>query len=231
MKFINYLNEGINDKGIFKAVFLAGNPGAGKTYTLSKIKSGSIKPKIVNTDNFFNLFSNDWDEWNKISKKVKILNINQFANYINSMLPLAIDGTSNNISNLLKRFGILELFGYDISMVFITTSLETSIKRAEKRERKVNIDFIKKIHNEVNKAKEFYHNKFKVFIEINNNEGELNNKVILKSFKQMNNFYNSPIQNPVGIKYKQKLIKSGDKYLSPNIISIEKIKQSLNGWY
>ena len=43
------LNESINDKGILKAIFVVGLPGAGKSYTISNLK-GQISPKIVNTD-------------------------------------------------------------------------------------------------------------------------------------------------------------------------------------
>ena len=51
MKFENYLiTEGINDKGIFKAVFMVGFPGAGKSFVITKIKSGEVEPRIVNTD-------------------------------------------------------------------------------------------------------------------------------------------------------------------------------------
>ena len=44
------INESIEDKGILKACFMAGTPGAGKTYTISKVKSGQIEPRMVNTD-------------------------------------------------------------------------------------------------------------------------------------------------------------------------------------
>lgn len=55
MKFNEWLNnelltEGINDKGIFKCLFLAGSSASGKSYVLKKIKDGQIEPRIVNTD-------------------------------------------------------------------------------------------------------------------------------------------------------------------------------------
>jgi 4-hydroxy-tetrahydrodipicolinate reductase len=50
MKFEEFLlQESINDKGILKAVFVVGMPGAGKSYTVSNLK-GQVSPKIVNTD-------------------------------------------------------------------------------------------------------------------------------------------------------------------------------------
>ena len=43
------VNESINDKGIFKAIFMAGTPGAGKT-TVAKKLSGGVEPRFVSTD-------------------------------------------------------------------------------------------------------------------------------------------------------------------------------------
>ena len=233
MRLENYLiSEGINDKGIFKACFMCGHPGAGKSYTLTKIKSGIIEPRIVNTDKAFPLFKKYWNkEWGKISTKVKTINSNQLTGYINSMLPLAVDGTANNPSAVLKRVGILESFGYDVGMVFVNTSLETAIERASKRERQVDKDFIARVYNQVNKAKNFYRGKFQTWIEVDNNEGELNNEVITHAFKFMSSFYNSSINNPIGQEYKETMIRNGLKYLSPEIISLDKIKKGINSWY
>lgn len=233
MRLENYLiSEGINDKGIFKACFMCGHPGAGKSYTLTKIKSGSIEPRIVNTDKAFPLFKEYWNNnWGKISTKVKTINKNQLTGYINSMLPLAVDGTANNPSAVLKRVGILESFGYDVGMVFVNTSLETAIERASKRERQVDLEFIKKVYKQVNKAKTFYRGKFQTWIEVDNNDGELTNNVITHAFKFMSSFYNSSINNPIGQEHKETMIRNGWKYLSPEIISIDQIKKGISGWY
>lgn len=228
----DYITEGINDKGIFKACFMCGSAGSGKSYTLSKVKSGQIEPRIVNTDKAFPLFKQWWNtDWGKISMRVKTISNNQLSLYINSMLPLAVDGTAGKTSAILKRVGILEHFGYDVGMIFINTSLETAIERASKRERKVDVDFIHKIHKEVEAAKNFYRGKFSTWLEINNDEGMLTDKVIVDSFKFMSHFYNAPIQNPVGIEYKQTLIDSGEKYLSPTILSMKELKKGVDAWY
>lgn len=232
MRLNKFLNEGILDKGIFKAVFMGGIPGSGKTYTFSKIKSGQIEPRIVNTDKSFPLFKEYWnDDWGKINLKVKTITKNQLALYINSVLPLAIDGTANETSVVLKRNGLLESFGYDTAMLFVNTSLETAIKRAGLRERQVDIDFIKKVYEQSEKSKNFYRGRFSTFIEVNNDEGELNEKVILHAFKFMNKFYGSNIINPVGKEYKRRMMENGWKYLVPNIYTIEEIQQVLTSWY
>ena len=160
MRLIDFLSESIEDKGILKSVFLAGHPGSGKTYTMDKIKSGQIEPRIVNTDKMFPFFKDNWNEgWGKVRDKVKKITTNQLANNINSMLPLVIDGTSGNPSSLMRRRGILESFGYDTAMIWINTSLETAIKRASKRERQVDPEFIKEVYDKMQRMKEFYKTK------------------------------------------------------------------------
>ena len=57
IKLIDLLNEGVNDPGIFKAVFLAGGPGSGKSYVASqlfgipeKVNISAYGLKLVNQD-------------------------------------------------------------------------------------------------------------------------------------------------------------------------------------
>ena len=55
MDILNYkeedlvLDEGVNDPGIFKAFFLAGGPGSGKTFVTSSAFAGTGL-KLVNSD-------------------------------------------------------------------------------------------------------------------------------------------------------------------------------------
>ena len=232
MRLKQYINEGIEDKGILKAVFIVGHPGSGKSYVLSKIKSGQIEPRVVNTDKVFPLYSKDeWDKWVDIKTKVKTINKNQLANYINSMLPLAVDGTGTEPSVILRRVGILESFGYDVGMVFINTSLETALERAGKRDRPVDPDFIKRVYKRIQDAKQFYRSKFSDWQEIQNDKGELTEKVIIDAFKHMTSFYNSPMVNPVGKEIIQKMKENKWKYLSPNIKDIKEIQNMMSAWY
>ena len=60
LKLMDLLTEGVYDKGIFKAVFMAGGPGSGKTYISSKLFGIPEKHttsfgglKVVNSDKQF----------------------------------------------------------------------------------------------------------------------------------------------------------------------------------
>ena len=52
MKNFQDLQEGLNDPNIFKAFFLAGGPGSGKSYVVRKTTGGSGL-KVVNSDDAF----------------------------------------------------------------------------------------------------------------------------------------------------------------------------------
>lgn len=232
MRLRQYINESIMDKGILKACFILGVAGAGKSYVLQKIKSGQIEPRIVNTDKLFHMYgSKEWEKWIDIKDTVKKLSRNQLASYINSLLPLAIDGTGSYPGVIFRRYGLLESFGYDIAGIFIDTSLETALERASKRERQVSKEFIRDTYDKIYKAKSFYKSKFHTWKEIKNDEGELTDKVITKAFNLMNNFYNSKLINPVGIHMLEEMRKNGWKYMTDGVKDIDEIKMLLNAWY
>ena len=51
-RFIQHLSEGIYDPGIFKAFFLAGGPGSGKSFVTNSAFAGTGL-KVVNSDTTF----------------------------------------------------------------------------------------------------------------------------------------------------------------------------------
>ncbi|MFA5485398.1 MAG: hypothetical protein WC260_04095 [Candidatus Pacearchaeota archaeon] len=204
---------------------------SGKSYTAKKIRSGSIEARIVNTDKFFPFFKDEWEKWLPIKDRVKKINKDQLVLYINSILPLAVDGTAGDPSLLLRRRGILESFGYDTGMVFVNTSLETALERASKRSRPVNPEFITETYKKIQKLKNFYRSRFDTWIEVDNDSGQLTDDIITDIFKFTAQFYTSPIINPIGRDHKSRMIENGWKYLNPNILKLSEIDQALTGWY
>ncbi len=233
MRFNQYLTEGINDKGIFKAIVMAGTPGSGKTFTINKIKSGQIEPKIVNTDTWTEFFKAYGDKkWAQYKEKIKLLTAEQLTLYLNSMLPLWIDGTSANPPNTLKRTGILKSLGYDVGMVWVETSLETSLARAAKRERPVDPEFIKEVFNTIQGFKNYYKSEYKFFVTVKNDDGELTNDTLLKAFRKTTGFFNAPIENPIGQNKVDDMKTNGYKYLiDDDNYTIGDIKKLVNAWY
>ena len=60
MKTFQKLQEGVYDPNIFKAFFLAGGPGSGKSFVVRKT-TGGLGLKIVNSDNTFEKLLKDAD--------------------------------------------------------------------------------------------------------------------------------------------------------------------------
>lgn len=144
------LVESIEDRGILKAIFLAGPPGAGKTTTLAKLQTGQHGLRVVDPDIFVRRLakkgridlSDPSTQNDDIMSEVKELKAKQVANYINSMLPIVVDGTAAKAATTITRAEILESFGYDTMMVWIGTDLETAKTNAMQRDRQVPMEVI-----------------------------------------------------------------------------------------
>jgi len=225
------INEGINDLGIFKAVFMAGFPGSGKSYTLSKVKSGLIEPRMVNVDLYVEFKDPHGGHYEEFYNRSRILLESKLTLYINSVLPLAIDTTSAQSTAVVRRYNILENLGYDLGMIFVNTSSETAWDRIQKRTRKVDRESFENYYNQIKDTKNFLKSKFPFYIEVSNDVGELTNEVVLDAFKKVSYFYDSPIKNPIGKEYFDLMKRNGWKYLAPSIMTMSQLKRKVSDWY
>lgn len=146
-EFYQPVNEGVHDPHIFKAVFMAGSPGSGKSTIAKRLFAGSGL-KHLNVDDFYN-FMRDTDRtqgepdvdykaaWEKYRKREK--------NYIDGRLGLIIDGTGKNpdVMRTVKRR--LEEMGYETAMVFVNTTLDTSLDRVARRAKSPGPDYGREI--------------------------------------------------------------------------------------
>ncbi len=159
------LNEGVYDPGIFKAVFTAGGPGSGKSYTAStlfgmpeRMPFVSAKGlKGVNSDSAFETYldkaglshdikslkADDYVKAMDLRKQAKRVTVKRMHGYINGKLGLLIDGTGKDYGKIANMKVNLQIHGYDCYMVFVNTTLEVAIERNDKRARKVPLDILK----------------------------------------------------------------------------------------
>lgn len=235
--FKQFVSESVNDKGIFKAIFIIGIPGAGKSYTVKQL-NGGVQPRVVNTDRATEYLSKksgsviSSKDWPKFRDDAHRITKGALQNYLNSALPLFIDGTSNDTSNILHRAGILESLGYDVGMIFVDTSLETALKRAASRtERTVDPAFIKAVNDQALDNQRFFSSKFEFFKTIKNDADEMTDDVLIDAFKKVNSFFDSPVSNPVGKRLIAEMKEKNLKYLSPDIMSKEILSKKVEGWY
>ena len=126
---------------------------------------------------------------------------------------------------------MLERIGYDCAMVFVNTTLETALERASKRRRKVKPDVIEDYYHRLQIFKNDIKGFFSFYVEIQNNDDDLTDEVILKAFKRISYFYSGAIDNPIGRERFDQMSINGWKYLNPNILTIDEIKQQVIKWY
>ncbi len=122
-----YLVEGVNDPGIFKAVFLAGGPGSGKDFVMDQVLSpfGLVE---INSDNALEFLMG------KESKsKSKTKENERMA--LEGRLGLIINGTADSVEKIEAIKGRLEELGYSTKMIFVNTSNEVSQTRNIERGR------------------------------------------------------------------------------------------------
>ena len=142
-----YINEGVYDPGIFKAFFLAGGPGSGKTFVTSSAFAGTGL-KLVNSDIKFerdlrkaNLSLKMPDEESYfrdiIRKGAKAFVGKQLDQYLKGRLGLIIDSTARDYSVIQRQVNLLKAIGYDCYMVFVNTSLDVAIERNRTRSRSI----------------------------------------------------------------------------------------------
>ena len=154
-----YINEGVYDPGIFKAFFLAGGPGSGKTFVTQTAFAGSGL-KLVNSDNAFekglkkanlSIKMPDEEEYfrNIIRQRAKTTTGNQLDQYVQGRLGLIIDATGRDLPLVQRQVGMLRQIGYDCYMVFVNTSLDIALERNRNRPRSIPEYIVQKSWNGV----------------------------------------------------------------------------------
>ena len=202
------LVEGVYDPNIFKAFFLAGGPGSGKSFVVRKT-TGGLGMKVVNSDTAFEklLKGADFDldfrdmspekslERDKIRKRAKEVTAKMQSNFVAGRLGLIIDGTGAEYGKIQKQSKMLQQLGYDVHMVFVNTSLETAIQRNNERDRKLPLDIVKTYWNNVQSNIGKFQRLFgmKNFIVVDNNNPKEN--VFRRVFKTIRNLANKKVNN------------------------------------
>ena len=199
------LVEGIQDKGIFKAVFLAGGPGSGKTYVAKQIfgipdrfNISMSGMKMVNSDKELKFFLNkygfgteldkmpdelfkqltdpDYEDYSGLRGYTKSLTKQRMKLYQQGKLGMIIDGTGHNFGKIQKMKAELEADGYDTYMVMVNTSLEVAQARNKLRDRVLPEDLLAKSWTDVQKNIGSFQALFKNNFVVVDNSKHLNDK-------------------------------------------------------
>ena len=198
------LNEGVYDPNIFKAIFLAGGPGSGKSYIAGRtIRGGGLR--IVNSDSAFEALlkkanlslkmpDSQAAQRDPVRDKAKKLTQKRLDNYIEGRLGLIIDGTGREYDKVTKQASELQQIGYDTYMVFVNTSLDVALQRNANRPRSVPESIVTRswnaVQQNIGKFSLFFKNG--MVIVDNNDAGE---DMFTAVFKRVRGLLRQPVKN------------------------------------
>ena len=231
LKLMNLLTEGVHDKGIFKAVFMAGGPGSGKSYVAKelfgipdKFNISGTGLKMINQDKEYKYllkkhnFDPEWldvypdDVFDQFSDELrpfaKELAKQREKGYMKGKMGMIIDGTGHKFQKIKAQKKELEAEGYDTHMVFVLTSLEVAQARNKERDRVLPEKILKKSWNDTRKNLGAYKSLFGgKFALVDNSQfldaDEARHKFgsLVKNYIQQ--WSTEPIKNPIGQKWVQ----------------------------
>jgi shikimate kinase len=206
ISFKSFLDEGVNDPAIFKAIFLAGGPGSGKSFIVGKTGLQSFGYKVVNSDDAFeagmkkigmdmtpdNIFSPKGQE---VRGKAKKLTGTKEARYLKGRLGLVIDGTGKDPDKVATQAKKLKEMGYDVAMIFVNTDLETAIARDAMRPRTLGekgvTEYWKLVQRNIGKFQRMFGKPN--FLVVDNSQGKNYEKETLTAYRDAKKFTDKPV--------------------------------------
>ena len=184
MKTFQELQEGLYDPNIFKAFFLAGGPGSGKSYVAAKVTGGSGLKSVNSDDAFEHMLKKaglslmmppeETEPRDVVRGRAKDITTRTADNFIEGRLGLIIDGTGRDVDKILGQKAKLDELGYDTYMIFVNTSLDVALKRNAERPRSVAEPIVVKSWKDVQANIGKFSNMFRsgMIIVDNNDAGE-----------------------------------------------------------
>ena len=210
------LQEGVYDPNIFKAFFLAGGPGSGKSYVVART-TAPFGMRVVNSDDVFEKLvkaagmSMDMrnytasqekrrDELRSTAKKITTARMGNIktgeGGYLEGRLGLIIDGTGKDYNKIEGQMRELQQLGYDTHMIFVNTSLDVALARNQKRDRTLPEPIVVKSWNAVQKNIGKFSQLFKNrFIIMDNNDKD--EDILTGVFKRVRTLANKKVTNGI----------------------------------
>ena len=212
------LSEGLYDPNIFKAFFLAGGPGSGKSFVARNVFTGTGL-KLVNSDIVLenslkkaglSLSMPDEEQYFRdiLRTRAKAIVDNQIDLYVKGRLGLVIDATGRDYNIISRQFSALQLLGYDCYMVFVNTSLEVALERNAKRERVVP-EYITKnswqsVQNNIGRFQNLFGLTNFVVVDNSKSEQELVTQTMNKVNSVVRRFLTTPIKSYIAKRWMAK---------------------------
>ena len=204
MKYYQELQEGLYDPNIFKAFFLAGGPGSGKSFVARKT-TGGLGLKVVNSDPHFekllkaaglslNMPDVESDSREPLRLRAGNLRDKQKSNYLEGRLGVIIDSTGSDADKLIGQAGGLQALGYDTHMIFVNTSIDVALERNAARERTVPEDVAitswKEVQGNIGKFSSLFRG---AFVPVDNNKAD--DDIEMATFKEVKRLLKKKVTN------------------------------------
>ena len=216
-----FLDEGVFDPSIFKAIFLAGGPGSGKSYIAGKTTVG-MGLKLVNSDetlerllkkhnvplDFTTMSPDQTAKKDMLRTRAKELTFGQMKvkafkgkgaldHYIHGRLGLVIDGTGKDFDDIHRQASYLKKMGYDTYMIFVNTSEQVAQQRNLERPRKLRPEKVKEfwlsVQQNIGKFQAYFRPSNFIVVD-NNKAGE---DVFKQVSKRIRKLVNKKVTNPI----------------------------------
>ena len=204
MKTFQELQEGLYDPNIFKAFFLAGGPGSGKSYVASKA-TGGTGLKMVNSDPAFEhllqkaglslkMPPEEFERKEVVRGKAKEVTRKMRGNFIEGRLGLIIDGTGKDADKILYQKNMLDELGYDTYMIYVNTSVDVALQRNADRARSLPeadvVKFWKAVQNNIGQFSNMFRGN--LIIVDNNDAGE---DILMGIYKRVKGLLRKKVTN------------------------------------
>jgi hypothetical protein len=245
-EFEELLIEGVHDKAIFKAVFLAGGPGSGKDYVLSNTLDGQGLTEI-NSDKALEFLmdkkgldkrmpASETEARDVVRGRAKSVTELRQRLALQGRNGLIINGTGDDVEKVKRIKAKLEELGYDTSMILVNTNDEVSaqrnIERGQRGGRTVPETIRKEKWDNVQNARTEYAKLFSNnYMEFDNSEDlrEAPPEVVrdkkmemTQLFKNVQQFVAQPPQSPAAQEWVANELEQKDT-LKPSKDGVEKI--------
>ena len=221
LRLKTFLDEGVFDPGIFKAIFLAGGPGSGKSYVAGKTTKG-LGLKLINSDDtlekllrkhnvpldFATMSPDMTAKKDMLRGRAKELTFGQLKvkefkgkgaldHYIHGRLGLVIDGTGRDFDDIHRQASYLKKLGYDTYMIFVNTSEQVAQERNAARPRKLKPEMVKQmwlaVQQNIGKFQAYFRPSNFIVVD-NNKAGE---DIFNKVSKRIRKLVGKKVTNPI----------------------------------
>jgi predicted kinase len=205
------IDEGLNDPNIFKAIFMAGPPGAGKNKVIKDLGLNATGLKLQDIDHTLAYLNKGKAPTTPDYTRGLKATLGRQSLYQKEMLGMLINTTGRDYESLMRLNKQLKAAGYDTFMLFVDVEYDVAFHRIQNRSqhatdpkdanRKVDLDYFAQAFEASKQNVDFYALMFGgQFAVVTNNERLVEDNeqqefqtTLRMAGKKVNRFLNKPL--------------------------------------